>query len=67
MNQLNKQIKNYLPYLIIIATYFFALNIFALKTSNNKELATTKEKINLDVEETNQRIRIPVIPYNLNN
>jgi len=61
-------VKNLLPYLILICIYFFLINIEARKTYNN----STKENDNnntsnekkSDIKKVNLRISIPVIPYN---
>ena len=61
-------VKNSLPYLILICIYFFFINIEARKTYNN----STKENDNnntsnekkSDIKKVNLRISIPVIPYN---
>ena len=56
-------IKNLLPYFILIAIYFFIVNIEASKDNkikdNQKELVNNKtSKINKEI-----KLRIPVIPY----
>lgn len=56
-------IKNLLPYFILIAIYFFIVNIEASKDNkikdNQKELVKNKtSKINKEI-----KLRIPVIPY----
>ena len=61
-----KNIKNLLPYLLLIVIYFFFVNLEARKESNNyintkKESLLTDDK--LTVEDKNSRIPIPVIPY----
>ena len=61
-------VKNLLPYLILICIYFFFINVEARKTYNN----STKENDNnntsnekkSDIKKVNLRISIPVIPYN---
>ena len=55
-------IKKLIPYLLLIALYFFFVNIEAGKEKNNNH------KIIENIEEVNEknfntRIRIPVIPY----
>ena len=56
-------IKNLLPYFLLIAIYFFIVNIEASKDNNiiekQKELVENKaSKINKEI-----KLRIPVIPY----
>ena len=61
-----KNIKNLLPYLLLIAIYFFFVN---LEAGRDKETNRTNENESLLIEgkstEQNkqQRIKIPVIPY----
>ena len=61
-----KNIKNLLPYLLLIAIYFFFIN---LEARNDKETNRTNENESMLKEETSseqnrqQRIKIPVIPY----
>ena len=61
-----KNIKNLLPYLLLIATYFFFVN---LEAGRDKETNRTNENESLLIEEKSteenkqQRIKIPVIPY----
>ena len=59
-------IKNLLPYLLLIAIYFFFVNLEAGKdkknnrTSENESILTEEE---LSEQNKQQRIKIPVIPY----
>ena len=61
-----KNIKNLLPYLLLIAIYFFFVN---LEAQRDKETNRTNENESLLIEEKSteqnnqQRIKIPVIPY----
>ena len=61
-----KNIKNLLPYLLLIAIYFFFVNLEARKEN---ETNRTSENESLLIEEKSteqnkqQRIKIPVIPY----
>ena len=61
-----KNIKNLLPYLLLIAIYFFFVNLEARK---DKETNRTNENESMLIEEKSteqnkqQRIKIPVIPY----
>ena len=59
-------IKNLLPYLLLIAIYFFFVNLEAGKDKKNNR--TSENEYTLKEEESNkqnkqQRIEIPVIPY----
>ena len=61
-----KNIKNLLPYLLLIAIYFFFVN---LEAGREKETNRTNENEAKLIEEKSseqnkqQRIKIPVIPY----
>ena len=61
-----KNIKNLLPYLLLIAIYFFFVNLEARKekktnrTNENEYLFTDEESSEQKIK---QRIIIPVIPY----
>ena len=67
MKSLIVEIKKVIPYLLLIALYFFFINIEARKGMKKNELIDTKNLINknkLDnINNTNQ-IAIPVIPFN---
>ena len=61
-----KNIKNLLPYLLLIAIYFFFVNLEARK--DNETIRTNKNEAKLIEEKSSeqnkqQRIKIPVIPY----
>ena len=61
-----KNIINLLPYLLLIAIYFFFVN---LEAGRDKETNRTNENESLLIEDKSteqnkqQRIKIPVIPY----
>ena len=61
-----KNIKNLLPYLLLIAIYFFFVN---LEAGRDKGSNRTNENESLLIEEKSteqnkqKRIKIPVIPY----
>ena len=61
-----KNIKNLLPYLLLIAIYFFFVNLEARKDNEtnrtNENESMLKEEKSTD-ESKQQRIKIPVIPY----
>ena len=61
-----KNIKNLLPYFLLIAIYFFFVNLEARKT--DKIIRNSEEKKVLtddksSIYEEKMRIKIPVIPY----
>ena len=61
-----KNIKNLLPYLLLIAIYFFFVNLEARK--DNETNRTNENEGKMIVEKSSeqnkqQRIKIPVIPY----
>ena len=66
ISEIIKNIKNLLPYLLLIAIYFFFVN---LEAGRDKETNRTNESESLLIEEKSteqnkqQRIKIPVIPY----
>ena len=68
MKSLLNNLKNLLPYLLLVCIYFFFINIEARKTYNNSTNQNDKKnKSNdkkLDINKGNLRITIPVIPYN---
>ena len=68
MKSLLNNLKNLLPYLLLVCIYFFFINIEARKTYNNSTKQNDKKnKSNdkkLDINKVNLRITIPVIPYN---
>ena len=59
-------VKNLIPYLLLIGIYFFLVNLEAGKdkknnrTSENEYILTEEE---LNQQNKQQRIKIPVIPY----
>tara|TARA_Y100001968_G_C19330344_1_gene703972 strand:- start:756 stop:956 length:201 start_codon:yes stop_codon:yes gene_type:complete len=60
-------IKNLIPYLLLIAIYFFFINLEATKDKNNIHSSQQNKIITHDkpsFDDTNLRIKIPVIPYN---
>ena len=61
-----KNIKNLLPYLLLIAIYFFFVNLEARKDyETNRTIENEAKLIEEKSSEKNkqQRIKIPVIPY----
>ena len=61
-----KYVRNHLPYLLLIAIYFFFINLEARNDNNNQN--AEKGKLSLDdktdSDYKNLRIKIPVIPFN---
>ena len=69
MNAINKMLKNirkHIPYFLLIAIYFFFVNLEA-KKDKNKYLNSDNEEIVSDdrsvFNDKSVRITIPVIPY----
>ena len=67
INAILKNIKDLLPYLLLITIYFFFINLEAGNERNNVKM--NKKETNTPTKNqsiTNQQIRIsiPVIPYN---
>ncbi|WP_269624822.1 hypothetical protein [Prochlorococcus marinus] len=62
-----KWLRNQMPYLLLIAIYFFFVNIEA-KKEKNKNLKSYEKKIlhnnTSDSDDKNIRIEIPVVPFN---
>ncbi len=67
MKSIIVNIKNLIPYLLLIFIYFFFINIEARKNLKNSskpiEKRTKITESNLDIKKENIRIAIPVIPY----
>ena len=67
LNLLIKNIRNLLPYIALIALYFFFINIEAKKNKNSKQIIKNENMLSVDetkLDKKMQRIEIPVIPYN---
>ena len=66
ISEIIKNIKNLLPYLLLIAIYFFFVNLEAGKDKKNNR-TNENEYMKTDEESSEQnkdmRIKIPVIPY----
>ena len=61
-----KNIKNLIPYFLLIALYFFFVNLEAGNDMKTNRKSENKDMINEDessVKNKVQRIKIPVIPY----
>ncbi len=59
--------KNLLPYFILVAIYFFFINLEASKQNNEKffiEKLENSPKDKSSFNDKNIRLSIPVIPYN---
>ena len=64
MKSLLLNIRNLLPYLLLILLYFFFINIEAQNTKQKNKVFDIKGDINENKSiTTNKRISIPVIPY----
>ena len=62
-----KNIKNLLPYLLLISIYFFFVNIEARKEKNINRIIKEEDNLTIDkskIDNNTTRITIPVIPYN---
>ena len=62
-----KNIRNLLPYIALIALYFFFINIEAKKSKNSKQIIKNENMLTVDETKLDKkmlRIEIPVIPYN---
>ncbi len=61
-----KNIKNLLPYLLLIAVYFFFVNL-EVKKEQNTDLKSEKDRIldnsSSSLDKKSSRLVIPVIPY----
>ena len=61
-----RNVKNLLPYLILIAIYFFFVNLEAKKNINNSQQKKIEQSIknNKNILDGKQkRLIIPVVPY----
>ena len=66
MKSLLVNIKNLLPYLLLIVVYFFFVNLEAQNSNTYNKMFNINEDINdnkSNIKKTNKRISIPVIPY----
>ena len=66
MKSLLLNLKNLIPYLLLIALYFLFVNIEAREEISNyktNKRSTKHSYIEQSVEDKNLRISIPVIPY----
>jgi len=66
-SNLLKNLKDLLPYFLLIAIYFFFVNLEARKEKDNVQYTENKNSISIDKSgknEKNLKIKIPVIPYN---
>ncbi len=62
-----KNITNLLPYFLLVAIYFFFVNLEARKYKNVNTDSVKEDTISNDkpsIDDNNLIIRIPVIPYN---
>tara|TARA_Y100001968_G_C19297284_1_gene687263 strand:- start:393 stop:608 length:216 start_codon:yes stop_codon:yes gene_type:complete len=62
-----KNTRNLVPYIALIALYFFFVNIEANKNKNNAQGIDNEKMLNDDETKQDEqifRVVIPVIPYN---
>ena len=62
-----KNIRNTLPYFLLVAIYFFFVNLEATKDKNNNRFTVKDSTLpteKFDNSKRELRIKIPVIPYN---
>ena len=63
---LQKKLRNLIPYLILIAIYFFFINLEARKIDNEKSITERKNNSTENksiINDKNVKLKIPVIPY----
>ena len=61
-----KIIKNIIPYLLLIAIYFFFINLEARNDNEINQKINQKSNIlktTSNIDEKQQRVSIPVVPY----
>ena len=61
-----KNLKNLVPYFLLIAVYFFFINLEAKKDINNNRTIINENKMPINkfkLDNNQMRIEIPVIPY----
>ena len=62
-----KNLKNLLPYFLLIALYFFFINLEARKEKINNKIIEIEKKLaddkSMGYDKEQLRIAIPVIPY----
>ena len=61
-----KKIRNQLPYLLLIAIYFFFVNLEARKDTKNTKNIEKKimfKELQPNVDDRQRRVAIPVIPF----
>ena len=70
MKSLFINLKNLLPYILLVAIYFFFVNIEARNDQNrnqqrskNIDNSKVNEVLKSGINQNNKRIAIPVIPY----
>tara|TARA_Y100001968_G_C19385880_1_gene732832 strand:+ start:575 stop:781 length:207 start_codon:yes stop_codon:yes gene_type:complete len=66
MKSLYINIKNLMPYLLLVAIYFFFINIEAKKKNNYDKIIEIENNKNLNeskIKKMDSLINIPVIPY----
>ena len=62
-----KNIKNLLPYFLLIALYFFFINLETRKAKINNKIIDIKKQLaddkSMEYNKEQLRIAIPVVPY----
>ena len=62
-----KNIKNLIPYLLLIALYFFFINLETIDEQKNKSILKSESELNEKEsskdDKKQKRISIPVFPY----
>ena len=62
-----KKIKNLIPYFLLIALYFFFINLETIEEQKNKSIIKSESRVNekeSSLDDKKQiRISIPVFPY----
>ena len=67
MGLILKNIKNLIPYLLLIALYFFFINLETIDEQKNKSILKSESELNEKESSKNDKkqkiISIPVLPY----
>tara|TARA_Y100001968_G_C19294822_1_gene686084 strand:+ start:275 stop:484 length:210 start_codon:yes stop_codon:yes gene_type:complete len=66
MKSIFKKIKNMIPYILLVAVYFFFVNLEARKSQNghSEQIRSQKDEKSLNSSNDNIiTIKIPVMPY----
>ena len=66
MKSIFKKIKNMIPYILLVAVYFFFVNLEARKSQNGNSEQIRSQKDEKSLNSSNDNIitiKIPVMPY----